>query len=124
MKDSLDDIESYYLRKIIQNSYCLKKLPLETIKQIEAMINKFTAVCSIVLKKEVSKYANEHAEKLRREMEERQRLQREKQEAEAQRIRDQIKQQRELMERRTTTRVSYNRYANAKCWKCQGYGHL
>jgi hypothetical protein len=61
------------LKKIASKPYCLQKAPLETIDKIQSMINRFSAVCSMILQQEISKYNKEQSDKIRKEMMEMQR---------------------------------------------------
>ena len=68
----VEDAE-YYLKKILSNPFCLKKVPLDSVTKIDNMKSRFTAICQIILKKQISVYNEKRAEIMRQEMLEKQR---------------------------------------------------
>ena len=46
---NIEKIEKTLLKKILEKPYCLQKASLEIIDKVQGMINKFNAVCSMIL---------------------------------------------------------------------------
>jgi hypothetical protein len=63
-------LKKKFQASFVKKPYALNKAPIESIDKIQSMMNKFSAIVSMVLHQEISKFNKKESERIRKEMRE------------------------------------------------------
>jgi hypothetical protein len=63
-------LKEKFLASFVKRPYALNKAPIESIDKIQSMMSKFSAIVSMVLHQEISKFNKQESERIRKEMRE------------------------------------------------------
>lgn len=66
--EKIKKVKSKFKQSFVKSPFAINKAPIESIDKIQTMMSKFSAIVSMILYQEISKFNKEESEKIRKEM--------------------------------------------------------